>query len=137
MKAVEWPNVPDAARALLKRHLGYGKSFPLFNRLVDGEVVHVLVPVVEDADLLIRELADCGFTAARHEPPAEVDVRAIREKTGLTQEEFAVRFGLDLSTVRNWEQERSSPDLAGRTILHLIDRAPDTVARLLDEAPAG
>jgi DNA-binding transcriptional regulator YiaG len=37
-------------------------------------------------------------------------VRRIREKTGLTQDEFDERFGLNLRTVQEWEQGRAMPD---------------------------
>jgi hypothetical protein len=36
--------------------------------------------------------------------PEVVDVRAIRQATGLSQARFAERFGFDLASIRNWEQ---------------------------------
>lgn len=38
-----------------------------------------------------------------------LDVRAIREKTGLTRKEFAEKIGCDASTVRNWEDGYNVP----------------------------
>src|SRR6266498_3674205 len=52
------------------------------------------------------------------------DVRAIRAKIKVTQEEFASRFGLSLRTVQDWEQGRFEPDQASRTLLRLIERIP-------------
>jgi len=38
-----------------------------------------------------------------------VDVRALRERLGLTQEEFARRYRLPLRSVQEWEQGRKRP----------------------------
>ena len=59
--------------------------------------------------------------------PDEVDVKAIREKLGISQAEFAVRFGFSLPTLRNWEQGRRFPDGPARTLLKVIDANPDAV----------
>jgi putative transcriptional regulator len=66
--------------------------------------------------------------------PAEIDVRAMRQKLGLTQEEFAIRYGLTLARVRDWEQNRSSPDGAVRAYLKVIEREPKAVERALARA---
>jgi len=34
---------------------------------------------------------------------AEIDVKAVRQKTGLTQERFAQTYGFSLSTLKKWE----------------------------------
>ena len=57
-------------------------------------------------------------------------VRA-RERLGLSQDDFAVEFGLDVATVRNWEQGRSEPDKAARTALWTIATHPDAVRAAL------
>ncbi|MBK5294220.1 MAG: helix-turn-helix domain-containing protein [Acidobacteriia bacterium] len=59
------------------------------------------------------------------------DVKAIREKLGLSQREFASLYHLSLPTVRDWEQRRYQPDQAARTLLRLIARAPKLVERTL------
>lgn len=66
--------------------------------------------------------------------PADVDVKAIRRKIGLTQTEFAARFGFNAARVRDWEQGRSHPDGAVRAYLMVIDRRPDAVREALSEA---
>jgi len=83
-----------------------------------------------------RKIA-CGEADAksyRMHIPAEIDVRAVRVKLKMTQEEFAVRYGLTLARVRDWEQGRSSPDSAARAYLTVIEREPKAVARALAEA---
>jgi putative transcriptional regulator len=58
-----------------------------------------------------------------------IDVAAIRKQLGLSQQKFAKRFGLSLAMVRDWEQERRNPDQAARTLLTVIAREPEAVAR--------
>ncbi|MCP1835363.1 putative transcriptional regulator [Bradyrhizobium sp. USDA 4532] len=57
--------------------------------------------------------------------PATIDVKAIRKKVGLTQEEFALRFSVKLASLRDWEQVRYAPDQTARAYLTIIDRDPD------------
>jgi putative transcriptional regulator len=73
-------------------------------------------------------------TSYRLHVPAEIDVAAMRRKLGLTQAEFAIRFGLTLARVRDWEQNRSSPDGAVRAYLKVIEREPKAVERALARA---
>lgn len=58
-----------------------------------------------------------------------VDVRLIRERLGLTQEEFARRFGLRLEMVRGWEDRTLVPDPAAVTLLRVIVAEPEAVRR--------
>jgi len=60
-----------------------------------------------------------------------VDVAAIRKRQKLSQEAFADRYGLSLGTVRDWEQQRRSPDRAALILLSVIDREPEAVTRAL------
>lgn len=59
------------------------------------------------------------------------DPRAIREKLGLSQREFAETYQLSLSAVRDWEQGRYQPDQSARTLLRLIEREPELVGKAL------
>jgi DNA-binding transcriptional regulator YiaG len=61
----------------------------------------------------------------------EVDVVAIRARTGLSQRAFAERFGLELRAVQDWEQGRRKPTRSVASYLKVIDRAPDLVAQVL------
>jgi putative transcriptional regulator len=63
--------------------------------------------------------------------PAEIDVRAIRGRLGLTQQEFAVRFGFSVNTLRHWEQGRRVPEGPTRAYLLVIDREPQAVQKAL------
>lgn len=63
--------------------------------------------------------------------PAEIDVRAIRGRLGLTQQEFAFRFGFNINTLRHWEQGRRVPEGPTRAYLMVIDREPKAVQKAL------
>jgi putative transcriptional regulator len=59
------------------------------------------------------------------------NVRALRQKLNLTQEQFAERFHLPLGTVRDWEQGAHRPDKAAQVLLTVIARDPEAVTRAL------
>lgn len=56
-----------------------------------------------------------------------VDVRQLRQRMGLSQSQFATRFGLPPGTLRNWEQGRSVPDAPTRVLLAVIAKHPEAV----------
>jgi putative transcriptional regulator len=66
----------------------------------------------------------------------EIDVVKVRQKTGLSQGEFATVFGFSSATLKNWEQRRNPPAGAARVLLTLIDRDPETILRTLRATPA-
>ena len=59
--------------------------------------------------------------------PEDLDVKAIRESTGLTQEAFALRYGFNLGRLRDLEQKRTRPDSVVRAYLLVIQRNPEAV----------
>ncbi len=63
--------------------------------------------------------------------PKSVDVKAVRKRLRLTQEEFAIRYNLTIARVRDWEQGRSVPDSAARAYLTVIEKEPEAVKRAL------
>ena len=63
-----------------------------------------------------------------------VDVRALRRKLGLSQSEFAAKFGFPPATLRNWEQGRTRPDRPARVLLAVLARHPEAVEDALRKA---
>jgi putative transcriptional regulator len=59
------------------------------------------------------------------------DVKALRARLGMTQEQFATIYCLPLGTVRDWEQGRTRPDAPALALLAVIDREPEIVRRAL------
>lgn len=66
--------------------------------------------------------------------PQKIDVRAIRTKLKMTQQEFAGMFGFSVNTLRHWEQGKRVPEGPTRAYLLVIDRAPKTVQKALRAA---
>ena len=64
----------------------------------------------------------------------EVDVREVRAKMGLSQAQFATKFGFPPATLRNWEQGRSRPDAPTRVLLAVIAKHPEAVEDVLRKA---
>ena len=88
--------------------------------------------MVEDLATLAGELSAAGLKATRLACDA-VDVKSIREKLALSQEQFALRFNLDLDTVRNWEQGRNVPDRASSSYMRVIAVRPLAAAGAHEE----
>lgn len=68
--------------------------------------------------------------------PAAEDVRAIRRRLGLSQQQFAARYGFSVETVRNYEQGHRRPAGPARVLLKVIASEPDAVTRALLGRPA-
>lgn len=62
-----------------------------------------------------------------------VDVKRIRQKTGLSQPKFASLFHIPVGTLRNWEQGRRHPEGPAIALLHIIDKEPETALRALHQ----
>jgi putative transcriptional regulator len=63
--------------------------------------------------------------------PKDLDVKAIRVGTGLTQEAFALRYGFNLARLRDLEQKRTHPDSVVRAYLLVIQKNPKAVKEAL------
>ena len=70
-------------------------------------------------------------------PPSPEEVRALRAKFGLSQAQFARRFGFTLDTVQQYEQGRRRPSGPASTLLRVIDADPEAVVRALRVLKAG
>ena len=57
--------------------------------------------------------------------------RRVRRRLGLTQVEFARRIDVPHETIRNWEQGKRGPTGAARSLLRILDQAPETALRVL------
>jgi putative transcriptional regulator len=68
-----------------------------------------------------------------HLPP-QVDVKAVREQTGLTQEQFAATFAISLGALRHWERGDRKPRGTALVLLNVIARDPQAVLRAVAKA---
>lgn len=67
---------------------------------------------------------------------AEINVKAVRKKTGLTQERFAQTYGFSLSTLKKWESGNRQPEGPAKAYLMVINERPNVVKKALEGATA-
>jgi putative transcriptional regulator len=60
-------------------------------------------------------------------PAPQVDVRKLRARMGLSQTQFAAKFGFSLDSLQNWEQGHRQPEGPARTLLVVIAKNPKAV----------
>jgi putative transcriptional regulator len=60
-----------------------------------------------------------------------VDVREVRQRMRLSQDQFAQKFGFSPASLRNWEQGRRQPEGPARILLAVIDAHPRAVESVL------
>lgn len=77
------------------------------------------------------------ITKGERSPSREFHVNAlavkdIRKATGLTQQSFAKRIGIEVGTLRNWEQGRREPTGPAKALLTALKNDPDNVMRALE-----
>ena len=71
------------------------------------------------------------LTVKRFEIPDDINVKAVRATTHLSQSQFAAKFGFHARTLQDWECGRSRPEPPVRAYLRVIERAPRAVEEAL------
>ena len=61
-------------------------------------------------------------------------VRMLRNRLGLSQVEFAERYGIPVANIRQYEIGRTMPPPAVRSYLAVIEAEPEIAARALKDA---
>jgi putative transcriptional regulator len=120
----------SAIQALHKRGMPLLRAKRSIESMLANKRAFVLVPRVESLAALVDELCLAGVTAISPDS-AQVDVKGTRTGLGMTQEQFALRFGLDLDALRNWEHGRRAPDTATRSYLRAIGNDPAAIEAAL------
>ncbi len=91
-----------------------------------------LINAAKEARAIARGVADPK--TYRVHVPDDIDVKRIRRRLKLTQNEFARRFGIPQGTLRDWEQGRRQPEGPARAFLLVIQHEPVAVERALARA---
>ena len=120
----------SAIIALTKRWTPLLRGKRAVEAMLEHKRAFIMVPKLESFDAIAAELAAAGVKATRiaHD---DIDVKAIRERVGLTQEKFAIHYGLELDALRNWEHGRRKPDTAAQSYLRAISNDPAGVEAAL------
>jgi|TARA_R110000744_G_scaffold360961_1_gene468580 putative transcriptional regulator len=99
---------------------------------MNDDIFNELLESVQQADQMIQS----GSThiqnkAARVTEFADLEVKAIRAKTGLSQNHFANVLGVSKRTLENWEQGRRQPTGPAKVLLKIVDTDPEYVLKAL------
>ena len=60
-------------------------------------------------------------------------VKLLRVRLHLTQEQFSKRYGIPLTTLRDWEQYRSEPDRAAQSYIRAIEALPEAIGKVVGQ----
>jgi putative transcriptional regulator len=71
---------------------------------------------------------------SRHIAIPASGVRAIRERTSLSQSEFADLIGVSVKTLQNWEQDRRRPTGPASALLSIIKPDPALALKAIHRA---
>jgi DNA-binding transcriptional regulator YiaG len=118
----------DVARALMRRGVRGRLAKFVTEQLAAGRPATVTIPHY-DGTALKRELRQALVSASETRRVDGSHVAALRKRLHLTQEQFAGRFGLEVSTVRNWEQKRSALDGPAALLVKVMEYDPEVVER--------
>lgn len=62
---------------------------------------------------------------------AKLDIKDVRKRLGMSQEEFAKQYYIKLQTLRNWEQKKRVPDTTSLAYLTCIASRPKAILKIL------
>jgi putative transcriptional regulator len=60
------------------------------------------------------------------------DIKEVREKLNVSQNEFAIMIGVSVRTLQNWEQGRRTPEGPAKALLRIASRNPQAVLDALN-----
>ena len=68
---------------------------------------------------------------------ADADVKAVRERIGLSQAQFAKMIRVSVKTLQNWERKRRSPTGPAAALLQIVASGPQVALRALHKPRRG
>lgn len=78
-----------------------------------------------------KDIAQGKAKASRRTTIVPPDAKAVREKIGLSQSEFARLMRVSVKTLQNWEQHRRNPTGPAAALLKIVANAPDIALKTL------
>jgi putative transcriptional regulator len=91
----------------------------------------------KDFAKLIESIKQAGEIRHGHQRPSRVfryrvpNIRTIRSKLRVSQNEFALMLGVSARTLQNWEQGRREPEGPAKALLTIADKNPAAVLKAL------
>ena len=94
---------------------------------MDKEAFDELLKSVEQMDAIVKGKKKASRKFEFQGP----DVKAIRERLGVSQGKFAMILGVSKRTVENWEQGRRHPTGPARSLLKIVEADPEHALQAL------
>jgi putative transcriptional regulator len=94
---------------------------------VDKKLFEELTQSIKEAGEIVRGKRKPA-KKTRVEP---LNVKTVREKTGLPQTRFAVLMGVSIKTLQNWEQGRRRPQGPAVSLLRIVKNDPRSALKAL------
>ena len=131
-------NAIAATRTLAQCGLTLLKAKRAVEAVIAGDEIALFLPKVISRDRLVEDFAAAGMQSSflrkrlsmKSKSVAGKWVRKVREGAGLTQEQFAVVYGVDLKTLQKYEQCASIPATSVLSYFQLIEANPQAVKHM-------
>lgn len=87
----------------------------------------------EHFEKLVASIKEAGEIKAGRKSPGRVyeikppEIKTVREKLNVSQNEFALMIGVSVRTLQNWEQGRRKPEGPAKALLRIAARNPSAV----------
>lgn len=95
-----------------------------------NELFEELLESVREGGAILRK----DIEPSRRLQIEEPDVIALRERYGLSQDQFARMLGISVRTLQNWEQGRRRPHGPARVLLRVAESHPEAVLDAVKKA---
>lgn len=87
----------------------------------------------QDFEKLVASIKEAGEIKDRNRATSSVyevkapEIKAVREKLSVSQNEFAMMIGVSVRTLQNWEQGRRQPEGPAKALLRVASKNPGAV----------
>ena len=87
----------------------------------------------KDFEKLVASIKEAGEIKAGHKRPSRIyeikppQIKIVREKLNVSQNDFALMIGVSVRTLQNWEQGRRKPEGPAKALLRVASRNPNAV----------
>jgi putative transcriptional regulator len=124
------------AQRLRSAGLTLREAHAVINRLAERGLAVTAVPSDAGIPGLAADLTQMDVRVQTRRVFDPGLIAEVRGRRGLSQREFAGLLGLDVDTLRNWEQGRNKPDAITLSLIQIFDQFPDVAERVLFEPAA-
>ena len=93
----------------------------------------VIIMKKENFNKLVASIKEAGEIKAGRIAPSRVfkidpvEIKSVREKLNVSQNDFALMIGVSVRTLQNWEQGRRQPEGPAKALLRVASRNPSAI----------